>query len=134
MWKYGEEEIEKWIWEFCNSVWKGKGWPKEWKKGVIIPIVKKDEGEKVEKYRGMTLLPTAYKVYISMLAEKLKEEIEMKRMIPHNQTGFRQGMGRMDNIYTINYLINRQIGRKGRKMVAMFLKAAFDSVDRDSFV
>lgn len=40
-------------------------------------------------------------------------------------------MGTIDNIYVINYLINRQIGRKEGKM-AMFvdLKAAFDSVDR----
>jgi len=37
----------------------------------------------------------------------------------------------MDNVYVINYLINRQLG-KGKKVVAMFIdfKAAFDSVDR----
>ncbi|XP_029157305.1 uncharacterized protein LOC114929790 [Nylanderia fulva] len=39
----------------------------------------------------------------------------------------------MDNIYVMNYLINRQLKRKGGKMTAMFvdLKAAFDSVDRE---
>jgi len=38
----------------------------------------------------------------------------------------------LDNVYMLNYLINRQIGMKGRKMVAVFvdLKAAFDSMDR----
>jgi len=25
----GEEELEGWIWEFCNKVWKGEGWPEE---------------------------------------------------------------------------------------------------------
>lgn len=53
-------------------------------------------------------------------------------MIPPNQTGFRKGMGTIDNIYVLNYLINKRISRKGRKLIAFFvdLKAAFDSVDR----
>lgn len=38
----------------------------------------------------------------------------------------------MDNIYVLNYLINRQVGRKRGKMVILFvdLKTAFDKVDR----
>lgn len=38
----------------------------------------------------------------------------------------------MDNIYALNYLINRQIDRGKGKMIILFvdLKAAFDSVDR----
>lgn len=27
MWKYGEESLEEGIWNFCNKVWKGEGWP-----------------------------------------------------------------------------------------------------------
>jgi len=38
----------------------------------------------------------------------------------------------MDNIFVLNYLINRQIEKKGGKLIAVFvdLRAAFDSVDR----
>lgn len=41
-------------------------------------------------------------------------------------------MGTLDNIYVLNYLVNRQLGRKGDKMAVMFmdLKAAFNSVER----
>lgn len=28
-WKFGGEEIEKWIWKICNRVWKGKNWPEQ---------------------------------------------------------------------------------------------------------
>jgi len=40
-------------------------------------------------------------------------------------------MGAIDNVYVINYLINRQLG-KGKGVTALFvdLKAAFDSIDR----
>ena len=45
-------------------------------------------------------------------------------------------MGCVDNVYVLNYLINRQITRKERRMVIFFidLKAAFDSVDREVLV
>lgn len=77
-----------------------------------------------------------YKIYAMVLAERLREELEGKQIIPQNQTGFRRGMGTIDNIYVLNYLVDRQIERKGRKMVVLFvdLKAAFDSVDRGVLV
>jgi len=85
-----------------------------------VPIVKKGEGGNVDKYKGVTLLPILYKLYVSVLAERLNVEIERKGIVPQNQTGFRKEMGTVDNIYTINYLINKQLGRKGRKLVALF--------------
>ena len=92
----------------------------------------KGEGGSVEQYRGVTLMPTLYKVYVGILGERLRSEIEEKGVLPPNQTGFRKGMGVVDNIYVLNYLINRQLAKKGGRMVAMFvdLKAAFDSVGR----
>lgn len=41
-------------------------------------------------------------------------------------------MGIIDNVYVLNYLLNRQLGRKKGKMVVMFvdLKMVFDSIDR----
>lgn len=78
--------------------WKGK-------EGVRVPIIKKGEGENVEEYREVTLMQTAYKMYASVLPERLRNEIEKKNLLPPNQTEFRRGMG---TIYTItNYLINR---------------------------
>lgn len=58
--------------------------------------------------------------------------MESKSIIPPNQTGFGKDMETIDSIYVINYLINRQVERKGSKLVAMFidLKVAFDSADR----
>lgn len=46
--------------------------------------------------------------------------------------GFRKGLGTIDNVYVLNYLINRQVSKPGGKMVALFvdLRAAFDCVDR----
>lgn len=51
--------------------------------------------------------------------------------MPPNQTRFRKGVEMIDNVYVLNYLINRQIERKGKLiLVFMDLRAAFNSVDR----
>lgn len=48
-----------------------------------------------EDYKRVMLTQTAYIVYASVLAEKLREEVEGKGILPLNQTGFRKGMGRL---------------------------------------
>lgn len=42
----------------------------------------------------------------------------------------------MANIFVLNYLINRQLEKKGGKLIALFvdLKAAFDTVNRKTVV
>lgn len=59
--------------------------------------------------------------------------MEEKGFIPQNQTGFKKGLGTLDNIFVLNYLFNKQMNRKGEKLVALFvdLRAAFDFVDRE---
>jgi len=55
----------------------------------MVPIVKKGEGRRVKECRRVTLLISLYKVYVTVLAEWLNSELEMKRIIPQNQMGFR---------------------------------------------
>lgn len=75
-------------------------------KEIVGPIVKKGE-EIVKEYRGFTLMSTLYKIYTLALAERTRKEAEEKDMIPHDKTGFREGMGTIDNIYVLNYVMNR---------------------------
>lgn len=60
----------------------------------------------------MTLTRTAYKINTALLAERLREEVKGKEILPPNQTEFRRGMGTMNNIYVLNYLFNRQVERR----------------------
>jgi len=75
----------------------------EWREGIIVPI-KKGKWEKIEKYRRVTLFSILYKDYVMVLvAERLNEKLEEKRIVPQNQTGFRKGIGTIDNIYVIQF-------------------------------
>lgn len=66
-----------------------------------MPIVKKGEGNRVEEYRGITPMPSAYKVYAMVLAERLREKGERGGIILQNQVGFRKEMGTMDKVCLI---------------------------------
>jgi len=136
VWRYRGEEMKNWAWEICRRVWRGEGWPDQWKEGGIVLIIKKGDGERAEDYRGVTLMSSIYKIYTTILAERLKEEVERRGIIPSNQIGFRKGMGTIDRIYTLNYIVNKQLGKEKRGLVALFidLKAAFDSLDREVLI
>ena len=46
--KFGGGRVRQEIWELCNKVWRGEGWPKLWRTGLVIPLLKKGGGRKVE--------------------------------------------------------------------------------------
>ncbi|XP_044597488.1 uncharacterized protein LOC123274054 [Cotesia glomerata] len=77
-------------------------------------------------------MQTAYKVYVGILEKRLKVEVESKGLLPDSQAGFRERRGTIDNIYALNYLINREVGKDKGKMLVLFVdfKSAFDTVDR----
>jgi len=62
-----------------------------------------------------------HKVYAAILAERLREEVERKGLLPSNQIGFKKGKGTMDNIYVINYLANRKRGKVNECLTVMFM-------------
>lgn len=70
--------------------------------GVVVPVVKKGDVGKVSDYRRVTRTQTAYKIYATVLAERLRKEMEGKRILPPSRLGFREGTGTMDNIYVLN--------------------------------
>lgn len=71
----------------------------------------------------------AYKIYASVLNEKLKKETEDK--LRETQLGFRERRGMMDAVYTRNYVVNKELSKRG-KIFAFFanLKAMFNKVNR----
>jgi hypothetical protein len=110
-WIYGSEREVDRLLEIMNGVWKGEGFPYEWKEGIICPIYKKGEKDTVSNYRGITLLNTAYKVYAMIGEERLMKEMNERGVLPDRQAGFRKGRGTMDNVYILNHIMGNEIKR-----------------------
>jgi len=120
-WLYSNGRIKERLKDLLKKIWKGEGFPEEWRKGVITPIHKKGNISDVRNYRGITLLCTAYKIYAAILAERLREEIVRKGSLSETQAGFRKGIGTMDNMRILQQVINKEISKKRGEMYGFFI-------------
>lgn len=86
----------------------------------------------MKNYRGNILVPAAYETYAHMFRNNLEEQVERKQSIPHNETGFRERIGRVNNIFVLNFLVNKYLDQNKGNMVNLFkdFNAAFDFGDR----
>jgi len=57
---------------FFNNIYNMRQMPQEWKNSHVIPIYKKSDKQKVENYRGISLLYASFKLYSKIINEKLK--------------------------------------------------------------
>jgi hypothetical protein len=61
--KAGGETLHSEINRIICSIWNKEELPQEWKESIIVPIYKKGDKTDCNNYQGISLLPTAYKVY-----------------------------------------------------------------------
>lgn len=68
-----------------------------------------------------------------MLNEKLRSQLEAKKILSESQAGFRKNKGIIDNAYILQHVVERETQKPGGKVYTMFvdLKATFDIVKRD---
>ena len=59
------------IHKLITSIWKKEELPEEWKESIIVPIHKKGHKTDCNNYRGISLLPTTYKILYNILLSRL---------------------------------------------------------------
>jgi len=75
------------------SVWNKEELPEEWKESIIVPIYKGDKTD-CNNYRGISLLPTTYKILSNIL---------LSRLIPYTEEVI--GLINVDSNVTVQLLI-----------------------------
>ena len=72
-----------------------------------MTIHKNGDINDTNNYRGLTLLPTAYKIYAEVIRSRLIEEVEEKKLLPECQADFRKERSSLDNIFVLDHLIRK---------------------------
>jgi len=101
--------------KLITSIWKKEKLPEEWKEAIIIPIHKKGDKTDCSNYRGISLLPTTYKILSNILLSRLipyAEEIIEIINVALNVTG------RLLIIYSAFAKYLRKNGNTMRKFIS----------------
>ena len=79
------------------SIWNKEELPEDWKKLIVVPIHKKGDKTYCNNYRGISLLPTTYKVLFNILLSRLIPYAE--EVIGGHQCGFRRNRSTTDSTF-----------------------------------
>ena len=104
----------------------------QWRQGLIVSLYKKGDAEDPGNYRGITLLNVVGKLFCKILNNRLVIRLESEKALHEGQAGFRAKRSCVDNVYTLNEIIQGRI-REGKHTYAFFLdiQKAFDTVWHD---
>jgi hypothetical protein len=94
--------IHKLIMAICNK----EELPEEWKEKIIIPIHKKGDKTDCNNYRGISLLPTMYKILSNILLSRLIPYGE--EILGDYQCGFRRNMSTADPVFCIRLILEKK--------------------------
>ena len=130
--KYGGEPMCEMLLTLFNLSWDKEHAPSFWREGLIVSLFKKGDKEDPGNYRGITLLNVVGKLYSRVINNRLLKHLELNHMLHEGQGGFRVGRSCIDNIFSLNELIQGRI-KEGKSTYAFFLdvKKAYDTVWRD---
>ena len=68
--KNGGDTLHKKLFELILIIWRREEKPTAWETGNIIPVHKKGDKTSCSYYRGITLLPTYYKILAKVIKDK----------------------------------------------------------------
>ena len=94
------------IHKLITFIWKKEKLPEELKESIIIPIHKKGDKTDCSNYRGISLLPTTYKILSNILLSRLIPYAQ--EIIGDDQCGFRRNRSAIDHIFCIRQILEKK--------------------------
>ena len=103
--KEGGRTIRYQIHKLIVSIWNKEELPVERKESIIVPIHKKGDKTDCNNYRGISLLPTTYKILSYILLSSLTTYAE--EIIGDHQCGFRRNRSTTDHLFYIRQMLEK---------------------------
>lgn len=125
--KSGCAYLSKPLTQLFNKIINCKNCPSQWSESNIILLYKKGDPNDIGNYRPISLLPSLYKLFSSVIERKIKVTIEAHQ--PIEQAGFRRGFSTVDHIHSIEMVIEKfQEFKRPLYIVFIDYQKAFDTL------
>jgi hypothetical protein len=108
-------------------IWNKEELPHQWKESVVVPIHKKGDESECRNCRGISLLPTSYKILSNILLSRLI--LYADEIIGDHQCGFRHNRSTTDQVFYIHQILEKKWEYNGTvHQLFIDFKKSYDSV------
>jgi len=112
-----------------------KSTPKEWNKGIIVPIFKKGDKKDLNNYRGITLTSCVSKIFNRIISKAISNFLEDHNILSEIQGGFRKDHRCEDHIFTLKSILATRLAENRPTFLAFLdFRKAFDTVWREGLL
>ena len=116
-----------------NEIFNSGTFPKSRCESILVPIYKSGSHDDPSNYRGISLINVMYKIFSSILNDRIYHWADSFELIDESQAGFGAGYSVIDNLFTLQSMIEKYIGKAGGRFYVLYVdfKKAFDSIVHD---
>ena len=128
------EKLTQLILSFLNACFVNNVMPQSWQEAIIKPIPKSASKDPYVplNYRGISLLSCFYKIYSSLLSNRITKHCEAENLIVDEQNRLRKNRSCLDHLYVLSSIVRNRIADNQPTFAAFIdFRKAFDWVDRD---
>jgi hypothetical protein len=130
----GNENCITFLFNLFNQCYTSGVFPSVWKQGIINPIPKSSTSDNRDPlcYRGITLAVSSYKLFCSILNDRLKIWTEDNNLIADEQNGFRNDRNCVDHLNSLVNIVESRL-KINQSTFAAFIdfQKAYDGINRN---
>lgn len=109
--------------------------PSLWKKANVIPIHKKDEKDKLNNYRPVSILPVLSKIFERVIFKHVYNFFHEHKLLSNHQSGFRPNDSTVNQLAYLYHTFSQALdNKKDLRIVFCDISKAFDRVWHDGII
>ncbi|MES9879852.1 MAG: hypothetical protein ABW185_03125, partial [Sedimenticola sp.] len=104
-----------------NTVFTSGQFPRAWGQSILCPVHKKGSWSDTDNFRGISLIDVLNKVFTGILNERLCRWAEVNNVIDESQAGFRKGYSTIDNLFTLQAMVQKYLSKRRGRFYCLFI-------------
>ena len=113
LFKYTLEYTLHYLTILSNNIFATGIVPKSWGYSIVCPILKKGSTADPNNFRGVSLINSMFKIFTNIQTNRLNEWTKKYNAIHECQASFRSKYSTIDNVFTLQSLVQKHISKKG---------------------